>query len=299
MRKESVVRKLAFLRFPIAIGNAIEGRESEIGSAAALCVTLKTSLEQYRTGIWLGEVVYKLVVSDQIRAVNTSRSAGVHLSMSDIRTLLMSRGWAHFSCDLNPMITLPCVIGEIGSLLGLPVAPRGSALIQSLVPTAPTASRSASMSAKYGLRQQPWHIDLAHWPVPARFIVFGCESTGNRCVPTEITDCSALVLNAEDTRAAYSQPYLVSNGRESFYSTMLDKRRSFVRLDPACMLPRSDAALLLQRTIQSLRPENTATIEWEAGDVLVLDNWKVAHRRLDASNTVGRRLLRVSVMERT
>jgi hypothetical protein len=227
-----------------------------------------------------------------------ARNAALRPSISDIRSLLRNRHWAHFSSGRRCKTELAQVIEETGSLLGLPVAPRGGALIQSLAPTDRTDSRPASMSSIYGMAQQPWHVDLAHWPVPARFIVLGCESTGDRCIPTEITDCSELFVNPSDNRAAHCQPYLIRNGRESFYSTMLDKQRPFVRLDPGCMVPRSESAKSLQARIQSLRPEATVAIEWAVGDVLVLDNWRVAHRRLDATNAMERRLFRVSVMER-
>jgi alpha-ketoglutarate-dependent taurine dioxygenase len=243
--------------------------------------------------------MYKSALADPMSGLETSRHPVVLPSVSEIRASIASHGWAYFSGGYNSVIELAYFMGEIGNLLGSPVAPRGRALIQSLVPTPLTESRPASMSAMYGLGQQPWHVDLAHWPIPARFIVLGCESTGDCCVPTEITDCSELLLNPGDNRAAHCQPYLIRNGRDSFYSTMLDKRRPFIRLDPGCMVPRSEAAQALQARIQSLRPDSTVTIEWAVGDVLVLDNWRVAHRRSDATNTMDRRLLRVSVMERT
>ncbi len=48
---------------------------------------------------------------------------------------------------------------------------------------------------------------------------------------------------------------------------------------------------------QDLKPGYTHT--WEAGSVLVIDNWKMLHRRADATKSANRTLYRVSVMEGT
>ena len=239
-----------------------------------------------------------LSVSHQESSLGPRHFSPASRSLSDIRSSLKIRGWAEIPPNPNLVALLPDVLMEIGNALGIPVAPQGRALVQSLVPTAATEARVASMSAKYGLGQQPWHIDLAHWPVPARYILFGCESPGNSSAATELTRCSALFRISVDLNAASTHPYLVRNGRESFYSTLLDKHRPFARLDPGCMDPRSDAARKLQTRIQSFRPESTMEIRWKLGAILIVDNWKVAHRRLDATHATDRRLLRVSVMER-
>ncbi len=46
---------------------------------------------------------------------------------------------------------------------------------------------------------------------------------------------------------------------------------------------------------QKLLP--THVHHWEPGSVLVIDNWKMLHRRADASKSLDRTLYRVSVME--
>lgn len=239
-----------------------------------------------------------LSVSHQESSLGSRHFSIASRSLSDIRSSLKIRGWAETPPNRNLVASLPDAMMEIGNALGIPVAPRGRVLVQSLAPTAASEARAASMSAKYGMGQQPWHIDLAHWPVPARYILLGCESPGGSSTATELTHCSALFRASVDLDTARTQPYLVRNGRESFYSTLLDKRRPFARIDPGCMNPCSDAARMLQTRIQSFRPESTVEIRWKPGAILIVDNWKVAHRRLDATHASDRRLLRVSVMER-
>jgi alpha-ketoglutarate-dependent taurine dioxygenase len=239
-----------------------------------------------------------LSVSRQENSLGPSYFSIASHSLPDIRSSLKTRGWAEMPHNRNLVASLPDVLMEIGNALGIPFAPRGRVLVQSLTPTAASEARAASMSAKFGVGQQPWHIDLAHWPVPARYILLGCESPGVSSTATELTRCSELFRASVDINAAHTQPYLVRNGRESFYSTLLDKRRPFARIDPGCMEPRSDAARKLQTRIQSFRPECTVEIRWKPGAILIVDNWKVAHRRLDATHASDRRLLRVSVMER-
>jgi hypothetical protein len=93
-------------------------------------------------------------------------------------------------------------------------------------------------------------------------------------------------------------PFLVRNGRKSFYSTICSRSRTFIRFDAGCMLPlgadSETAAKLMAHRLETI---GSALMHWRMGDVLVIDNWHVLHGRgLGLSETSpDRKLLRVSV----
>jgi hypothetical protein len=95
---------------------------------------------------------------------------------------------------------------------------------------------------------------------------------------------------------AFSEPFLVRSGKSSFYATLLTKNRSYLRFDPGCMQGVTDKATLLMRKLLHESPPPCYSHNWEIGDLLVIDNWKMLHRRADARLSPDRTLLRVSVM---
>lgn len=172
---------------------------------------------------------------------------------------------------------------------------RTRALVDELRPRLAHEVRHPSLSAQVGHGLQPWHMDMAHRIEPARFLVLGMHECPTEAAPTELLDATALVPKAL-TQEAHCEPFLVRTGARSFYATILTKEQPFVRFDPGCMQGSTPRASSLMQHLLTHATVPTHIHQWSAGSVLVLDNWKLLHRRADAAASINRTLYRVSVM---
>lgn len=182
--------------------------------------------------------------------------------------------------------------------LGDPVPGRRRATVEVLRPLAPEAARPRSLSALHGSNTFPLHTDGAHRLLPPQFILLACQYPGTRSVPTVLVHFADIRIPDREKGGYEGAPFLVSNGRHSFYTTIVQPARAFIRFDMGCMTPASAEAAHLQAAIQSQLDGCTrATIHWREGDVLIIDNWNVLHGRGEAAIAASpdRRLERVSV----
>jgi alpha-ketoglutarate-dependent taurine dioxygenase len=183
---------------------------------------------------------------------------------------------------------------NIASILGTPQPNRNKSLVDRLIPQEKDQAHPKSLSALTGLGIQPWHVDLAHYQTPARYIILACERKGSNPVATELV-CWTSLIDAADQEAALAEPFLVCNGCHSFYATILTHSRQYVRFDPGCMQPVTKGAKMLMRKLSSKNINPNLRIDWKSDRAIIIDNWRILHRRLDAHGTQGRVLLRVSV----
>ncbi len=214
------------------------------------------------------------------------------------RETLGARGWISVQVKASDSHEFRLSLLGIGQSLGTPVPTRTRGLVDELTPLKMHEASSRSLSRITGTGQQPWHMDLAHRLEPARYLVMGMHQSAKETACTELLESSTLIpKNLQDE--AHSEPFLVRTGAQSFYATITAKRQSFLRFDPGCMQGATKRAeALMQKLLdQDLKPGYTHT--WEAGSVLVIDNWKMLHRRADATKSASRTLYRVSVMEGT
>lgn len=202
---------------------------------------------------------------------------------------VVTAGWLRFSL---PEQGLAAQIDFIAHSLGTPVAGRKRRVIEELAPTRREDAEPSSLSAVHGLSCFPLHTDGAHLIEPPRFIVLACVNPGSTAVPTVLTRFQDLGVDGK------AGVFLVRNGRRSFYSSIRDRSRPFIRFDQGCMTPIDDHA---RHTMQALA-ESAARIEqpaiyWRKGDVLILDNWSMLHGRglPNSSLSLDRRILRASV----
>jgi hypothetical protein len=186
----------------------------------------------------------------------------------------------------------------VATLLGNPVTGRAGRKIEPLKPTKQVSANAKSLSVMHGLGPFPMHTDGAHWLQPPRFIVLVCASPGTSPVPTTLVRFRDLQVTASERARLESAPFLVRNGRRSFYSTICSPSRMFIRYDAGCMEPQGPESEASLRLIADRAKEvGCRPVHWQTGDVLVIDNWDVLHGRglgpSEASN--DRKLLRVSV----
>ena len=213
------------------------------------------------------------------------------------RAVLESRGWASFTISSNESNLRERLL-VLASSFGTPVASRsGGSLCDTLSPTEAEAAKPRSLSKVHDVGRFPLHIDTAHWLTPCRYIMLACISPGSANRPTLLLDTQRLPLTKYQLSLLRTTPLRVTNGRNSFFSTILSKARPFVRFDPGCMTASTaDAASTLAILARQNWPDCIETVCWEAGKVVVIDNWRVLHGRGQAdSPDFDRKLLRISI----
>lgn len=181
---------------------------------------------------------------------------------------------------------------QVARHVGEPAQAR-KALIEALTPTLVDNARPASLSQIYGKGAFPWHTDTAHWSNPARYLILGCSDIGAANVPTLVLHREAIELTLEERSVAHTSPFLIANGRRSFFSSICSTGRGFWRFDPGCMRPSDEAGARLMSKIQAIPAEDATAIAWRRGRIAIIDNWRCLHRRAHAEQAGSRQLLRV------
>ncbi|MBN8973583.1 MAG: TauD/TfdA family dioxygenase [Rhizobiales bacterium] len=182
--------------------------------------------------------------------------------------------------------------------LGNPLLGRKGEAVESLRPQSSDEAHPCSLSALHGPNQFPLHSDGAHRFLPPQFVVLACRCAGSRSVPTILVRFADIQMPDRDWSLCEGTPFLVSNGRRSFYMTIVQSARKFVRFDMGCMTPASAAAADVRETVrQKLDGCESVAIDWREGDVLIIDNWNVLHGRgvVDDVAPSNRHLCRVSI----
>jgi len=154
-----------------------------------------------------------------------------------------------------------------------------------------------SLSAMHGTGAFPLHTDGAHLAQPPRYIVLACVNPGHRPVPTMLARFDHLNLNEANISALEAAPFIVRNGRRSFYVTPFDADKMRIRYDRGCMIPTAESSSVARLLDQALEQAPHHAIGWQPGDVVVIDNWRVLHGRGFQTGQASddRRLLRMSI----
>lgn len=209
--------------------------------------------------------------------------------------ILKDRGWVSLRSEAESRDDFKHVLLSLAQSLGRPTPTRTRELVDELIPQDKRTANPSSLSRMTGMGVQPWHMDLAHRLEPARYLVMGMHDCKHTGVNTELLNAS-LLISAQHKHAALSEPFLIRAGASSFYATMLSRCWPFVRFDPGCMHGATVPAKQLMQKILGQTLAATHIHVWEAGSMLIIDNWKMLHRRADASCSTERILYRVSVM---
>jgi alpha-ketoglutarate-dependent taurine dioxygenase len=211
---------------------------------------------------------------------------------------LENRGWASSTFGFSAEAALREDLFRLAAKFGTPVATRtGGGACDTLIPIQGDEAKPKSLSKLHSDREFPLHVDTAHWLTPCRYIILACVYPGGGDRPTFVLDAHSLSLSKQQTCLLRTTPFRVTNGRKSFYSTILSKGRPFVRLDPGCLTATSpDGAEVLALLSRNTWPNEIEAIRWERGKVLVIDNLRVLHvrGRSDRADS-DRKLLRISI----
>jgi hypothetical protein len=211
-----------------------------------------------------------------------------------IRAAIVDCGFGVIDVDgpVGQRSGLTAAMVELAHAFGEPVR-YGKGLIEAIRPTSSATARPASLSAIYGFGEFPWHTDTAHWLQPARFLIIGCLDSGEADVPTLVLHQDGINLSPEERSIAGASPFLIANGRRSFFSTIYSKGRGFLRFDPGCMRPTDDDGAQLSNKLLTAGTETATAIRWRAGRIAIIDNWNCLHRRPNAELAARRQLLRI------
>jgi hypothetical protein len=211
---------------------------------------------------------------------------------------LEDRGWASFALKSSAELQMRSELLSVATQLGTPVGTRfGADLCNILTPTKAQSAMSRSLSKLHSDGEFPLHNDTAHWLTPCRYVMLACISPGSGNRPSLFLDTWRVPLNQGQSSLLYAIPLRVTNGRNSFFSTVLSKARPFVRFDPGCMTATKEE----DKRVLAIFSRNNCfdymeTIKWERGTALVVDNCRVLHGRGRAScPDPDRRLLRISI----
>jgi len=93
---------------------------------------------------------------------------------------VLESGWVVTQLGIGAPDQHRDAILDLARAFGTVTATRGRSAIDELMPKARTEARPGSMSATTGLDAQPWHMDMAHRPLPARFVLLSCVDAGEQ-----------------------------------------------------------------------------------------------------------------------
>jgi Taurine catabolism dioxygenase TauD, TfdA family len=202
------------------------------------------------------------------------------MSLHGLSERLQTDGWASLKLGLDGIPCLKERVTEIARSLGSVVVGPGGTLVETISPRSETTARAASLSHRFGCGALPLHCDTAHWIIPCRYIVLACMAVGSVRTPTLLVNAHDPNFSGEERLLARSKCFLVRNGRKSFYASIVDSKRSFVRIDPGCMEPVTEASATAMRLYDFERQRSRIiSFDWKAGDVLIIDNWRMLHGR--------------------
>lgn len=213
--------------------------------------------------------------------------------LEETREAIQERGWALIEPKRPPQNIL-----TIAAAFGNPIASPGRPLIQTLIARQAKIAPLRSMSSMLGLNEFPLHTDMAHWPVPPRYIVFECILNKPQ-IPTVLVDGKLIFKRhkyaSEWSRAAWK----VTGVSTSFSCSTLFQEAGIkgIRWDPCCMRPLGPLAeqvypSLLRITRRALTGNGVPIIWAKQGIFLIIDNWRMFHSRPSIPDGGGSRILR-------
>ncbi len=215
--------------------------------------------------------------------------------MNGWEKILEKEGWAVLDCSEKD--NLGDFLSGISEKLGVPVSGRKGNLLERLQPVSHKSAHPQSLSNKYGLGAFPLHSDTAHWRIPCRYVMLGCEEPGQVLSPTVLLDTNRLDLSQAEVSFIKTASFFVKNGRKSFYSSIHSKDKPFFRFDPGCMYPVSvDGEKAMNAMLSERHAGMMVEVPWQKNRVAIIDNWRMLHGRDNNRPADPRRsLLRIMV----
>lgn len=172
---------------------------------------------------------------------------------------------------------------EILTRTGRAQAFRNASPVHRLLPQ--TDATPNTYSGIYGLKDFPFHSDMAHWRTPPRYLMLRCIK-GHESVVTSVADGHEIVSHVGDVQLARAlvKPRRPLNGAIpllSLYRPQCGERPSLLRWDEKFIIPASQMGergmTLLRQALDEVTITSTSLCD--QGDTLLIDNWRMLHGR--------------------
>ena len=170
-------------------------------------------------------------------------------------------------------------------LLGSALTLAGFSTIQELRPHAESSAPPNTYSGNFGTGEFPMHTDLAHWAVPPRYLALRCIQ-GAPEVATGVVDGNLMIddLGPIMLRRTLVQPRRpLRNGKQllRLLDYVEDCDATVLRWDSLFLRPATSISEVgywqVSKYIDSMIVKDVALLA--PGDTLIVDNWRMFHRR--------------------
>lgn len=207
---------------------------------------------------------------------------------------LHDQGWEVFADKLTPN-DLAHRIVELAQELGKPRAIPGGKILEVISPKSTSMARRGTFSHAFGVNSFPFHTEMAHTQLPPRYLFLGCRVVGDIAIKTELFDFRKIDIPENYFKIMKTAPFLAKSGRSSFYTTLLCASGKLFRYDPLCLVPMTPDGEQAKHWFQEKLDQPHFSLAWEEGKIIVVDNWRVLHKRSGVGASAFRTLLRVVV----
>lgn len=174
--------------------------------------------------------------------------------------------------------------------------------VQLLKPLTRDKAETNSYSGLFGLGEFPLHTDLAQWLLPPRYLLLRCREGAPSVMTKVLSSLDLMPRLGVSARRALARPRNAPNGGAQCVLPLCFRAGDTdgFRWDENFLIPLNDAALAvweLMRWVVRLTGQVEVPLA-NAGDSLVLDNWRVLHGRGPVpEEAVGREIERVYLSE--
>lgn len=192
-----------------------------------------------------------------------------------------------FINEWNPPLSTEQVAAQLGPVVEIEKhLPRsGIGKVQKLRPREASEELINQYSGIYGLNEFPFHSDLAHWHMPPHYLMLRCIR-GSKDVITNLLPLSSFEDKIGKSAIKFA---LVAPRRKSKLQTICPLPVRFkksgdhgVRWDLLFLQLLNDSAREVYRSMSSISWGGNEIIPAcleNAGDTLIIDNWKMLHNR--------------------
>ncbi len=220
-------------------------------------------------------------------------------SLSGLRETLVETPWALCSAAEITGSSRSSVwdaVRIVADQFGPRVIGREGRTEEEIEPLESMRAHPRSASATSGLSELPLHVELSHRTKPCRYVILGCLRVGKGRTATRLVDRRDVAFSADELALLQSAPVFVRTGRNSFYATILPRTSDYLRYDPNCMEAVDKRGLAALDTVKRRLAETPEQqMNWNEGQILVIDNWRALHGRAASQVASGRCLARVMI----
>lgn len=211
-----------------------------------------------------------------------ARNGGLMVNMATVRSDLEAQGWSRQKGTLEDLRRAASRDGLLSA------ARRTSSNERVLVPYEAAKAPRRSLSAAYGMGQQPLHSDGAHLRTPPDVVVLhSAAPTPTSTVvwtPAFRNDIALFIVAGEGI-------FTVRGNGESFLAVAHD--RNGLRLDPVVMSPGDAFARETVAYVEAARPR-AHVHSWDEPDLLLfIDNRRALHARNEVLDPDTRSITRI------